>query len=483
MNGFSNGGIAVEVTQASPPFSGVFVTSPDADAITIELPAAVGPPGPEGAEGPPGATGPAGPEGPEGADSTVPGPAGATGATGPTGPTGPQGATGTTGPQGPQGIQGPQGVKGDTGATGPAGGGTPSGLNTQVQFNNAGAFGGVANAITDGTTLTLTSPKVITNIRDGNANTILGIVPSASAVNYLQVENRAATIGPVLSSAGTDINIPINIIPKGYNWVQFGSIATFGTIPSSPLGSGLAIASNYTGGSEIDFLNMSASAGTEVFRFLNNSGTGLVSIIPSALNALNAGLSLVSPSTISPIGAGMDIGLTVIAKGGPVNSFVLKASCGVGTPSQGRTTVVWDNTSGASKSSQFQWQANGVPLWSIVNDLACNGTADMSIYDNTRNGPRLFFPVNTNVLIPNADMFGWGAVAGAGLGGVDIAIGRNAAGVAEINNGTAGQYRDLMLSTIYVGTDLRLVPVSGGGKMQARNTTSGVWSDVMILTP
>jgi len=39
-----------------------------------------------------------------------------------------------------------------------ASGGTPGGSNTQVQYNNAGAFGGITGATTDGTTLTLVAP-------------------------------------------------------------------------------------------------------------------------------------------------------------------------------------------------------------------------------------------------------------------------------------------------------------------------------------
>jgi len=69
-----------------------------------------------------GATGPTGPTGATGA--------GATGATGATGLTGVTGATGATG----------AGVTGPTGATGV--GGTPSGANGQVQYNNSGAFAG-----------------------------------------------------------------------------------------------------------------------------------------------------------------------------------------------------------------------------------------------------------------------------------------------------------------------------------------------------
>lgn len=42
-------------------------------------------------------------------------------------------------------------------------GGTPGGSDTQVQYNNAGAFGGISGATTNGTTLTITSGRATTD--------------------------------------------------------------------------------------------------------------------------------------------------------------------------------------------------------------------------------------------------------------------------------------------------------------------------------
>lgn len=42
------------------------------------------------------------------------------------------------------------------------GGGTPGGSDTQVQFNDGGAFGGITGATSDGTSMTLTSPTLVT---------------------------------------------------------------------------------------------------------------------------------------------------------------------------------------------------------------------------------------------------------------------------------------------------------------------------------
>lgn len=96
----------------------VDVVTVEASALVVEVVADIGA---AGSPGEPGADGPPGPPGPPGDD-------------------GPAGAQGAVGPQGPQGAVGPQGPKGDPGA-----GGAPGGATAQVQFNNAGAFGGAAN--------------------------------------------------------------------------------------------------------------------------------------------------------------------------------------------------------------------------------------------------------------------------------------------------------------------------------------------------
>jgi hypothetical protein len=129
------------------------------DNFWVDISGRGGPTGPTGSLGP---TGPFGPTGATGAASNVTGPTGPTGSIGLTGSTGPTGATGPTGVSGPTGaastVAGPTGPTGPTGALGPTGaasnvtgptgpGGTPpGGTNTQIQFNNAGSFGGATHA-------------------------------------------------------------------------------------------------------------------------------------------------------------------------------------------------------------------------------------------------------------------------------------------------------------------------------------------------
>ncbi len=97
----------------------------------------------------------------------------------------------------------------------PSAGGSPGGSNTQVQYNNSSAFGGITNATTDGTTLTLTSPKIVTSINDTNGNAFFNLTATASAVNGFTITNRATGAGPILSATGSDASIGIDYKVKG----------------------------------------------------------------------------------------------------------------------------------------------------------------------------------------------------------------------------------------------------------------------------
>lgn len=69
--------------------------------------------------------------------------------------------------------------------TSTGGGGTPGGLNLQVQYNNSGSFGGISGAVTNGTILNLTNPllggaTLTTSVVNGVTLTAAG-----SATSYL----------------------------------------------------------------------------------------------------------------------------------------------------------------------------------------------------------------------------------------------------------------------------------------------------------
>ena len=85
-------------------------------------------------------------------------------------------------------------------------GGTPGGSTTQVQYNNAGAFGGISGATTDGTTLTLVAP-VLGAATATSINKVVLTAPATAAtltlIDSTVVTGPAAT-GTLATLAGTE---------------------------------------------------------------------------------------------------------------------------------------------------------------------------------------------------------------------------------------------------------------------------------------
>lgn len=65
------------------------------------------------------------------------------------------------------------------------GGGTPGGSNTQLQYNNAGSFGGVPNATWDGTNLTLNTPRFGQSLGNGHFSFHRSSTVPVGATDYL----------------------------------------------------------------------------------------------------------------------------------------------------------------------------------------------------------------------------------------------------------------------------------------------------------
>lgn len=106
-------------------------------------------------------------------------------------------------------------------ATG-GGGGTPGGADTQIQYNNAGAFGGVSGATSAGTNIVFgsgnlraTSPRITTSIFDTNGLAIILLTAVASAVNEIAVANSATGNSPEIGVAGGDADVSLILSAKG----------------------------------------------------------------------------------------------------------------------------------------------------------------------------------------------------------------------------------------------------------------------------
>ncbi|NBW21227.1 MAG: hypothetical protein EBR82_76025 [Caulobacteraceae bacterium] len=132
---------------------------------------------------------------------------------------------------------------------------SPGGSTTQVQYNNAGVFGGITNATTDGTTLSMTSPKIITAINDTNANELIKFTATGSAVNEITVANAATTANPVISATGGDTNIGITLTPKGTGGVTTANCLAVGGATPSTSGAGVTFPATQSASSNANTLD------------------------------------------------------------------------------------------------------------------------------------------------------------------------------------------------------------------------------------
>jgi hypothetical protein len=127
------------------------------------------------------------------------------------------------------------------------------------------------------------------------------------------------------------------------------------------------------------------------------------------------------------------------------------------TPSAG-TLQVFDNTSttgstnllvtrGAGQGSNdliTVYDSGGVAkLFQVTGDNTIKTSASIYVGNSSGNAPILINAASKSVQVSNDGIFSFASGAYPTGSGPDAGLGRNAAGIVEVNNGTAGTYRDV----------------------------------------
>lgn len=124
----------------------------------------------------------------------------------------------------------------------------------EVEHSNAGVHALTSNS-------TITSSKLITGLNDTNANSLVKVSPTSSAVNQFTLANAATGAGPTLSATGSDTNIDINLTPKGTgalkvggNPIGFGAYTSYTpTFANTTIGAGTVAGKYNQVGKQVNF--------------------------------------------------------------------------------------------------------------------------------------------------------------------------------------------------------------------------------------
>lgn len=105
-----------------------------------------------------------------------------------------------------------------------------------VVYVNEGVADGVTlNGTQTVTNKTFPSPKITGALLDTNGNELLKVTATASAVNELTLANAATAGAPSLTASGDDVDIDINLVPKGTGKVEVNGVPLLSSIATNKL--------------------------------------------------------------------------------------------------------------------------------------------------------------------------------------------------------------------------------------------------------
>lgn len=137
-------------------------------------------------------------------------------------------------------------------------GGNPGGLNTQIQYNNVGSFGGITGATTNGTIVSLTNPLI-------GGSTI-----TTSTVNGVTLTTGGSSTA-FLNGAGS-------YTAAGSGTVSSGSLGQFAVYTGTGTTVGPSTGASFAASLSNGTLSLGTSTSPGTISLFNNSGTNSTSI-------------------------------------------------------------------------------------------------------------------------------------------------------------------------------------------------------------
>ena len=219
---------------------------------------------------------------------------------------------------------------------------SPGGSTTQIQYNNAGAFGGSANFTWNNTTSTLTVNSINIGRGGNNIATNMFIGTAATGATASSLKNVAVGIAALNGVTNGQLNVAVgwnalNGINTGTQNVAIGNNAgAVLTNASFNTAVGAFALDNATGGSSNVALGYSALTG-------DVTGSNNTSVGASSGQALTSGTNNVFVGYLA--GSAVDVGFSTVAVGGNALRSVVSSGYNVGVGEYaGRDTTGQQNT-------------------------------------------------------------------------------------------------------------------------------------------
>jgi hypothetical protein len=250
------------------------------------------------------------------------------------------------------------------GPLGAGGGGTPGGLNTQLQYNNSGAFGGITNVTANGTDLTAASI-------DGN----LSFVGTARRIRVANSSSGTIADRLFFQDSGTNQPTSIGMIPNGSSAVSSFTVFNNST-PTNAAYTGQLIDGTYA------YLDSTRVGGGTALPFVIRTGTGPTAAMSIWTNGnVRFGNTLVAPTNPFQIDGNVTFAGTTVdfsASNARIFGEFTSATISNRTSFQSRTlngaTVVQAIPNGSSTVSAWTAIGNATPTNAGYAQVVHDGT-------------------------------------------------------------------------------------------------------------